>query len=366
MAVTSYTTSSAETAKVWAKKTLMQGIQSSVFGLLYGKDADSFVYIKDDLKKTKGDRVTVTLMNALTGDGVQGSGVLEGNEESVNTYTQNLLIDELRNAVRVEMGISYQRNNAWFDVRKQSQDLLSDWFADRMSQSLLNQLTGNTVPTDTKRTGNNPVTATDSGHTKWKTAHVTAQTLDATDVFTLRNIDLAVNAAKTYAGSTGAPIRRGKIMGELAYAVIIHPNQWDDCKSQTGVADWTEITKAAYQGNKGDDPIANGALKRSMTEVVGKYNGTYILVDPRVPAAIHSTAGTAVANTRMAVFIGAQAACMAFGSDNDAERMKWVEDTFDYEHYIGVAAGSIFGIIRSYFNSLNFASVVLPTYTTIA
>ena len=53
---------------------------------------------------------------------------------------------------------------------------------------------------------------------------------------------------------------------------------------------------------------------------------------------------------------------MAFGRDNDAMKMSWVEELFDYQNQLGVAAGMVAGAKRNIFNSKTFGSIVLSTY----
>jgi hypothetical protein len=52
------------------------------------------------------------------------------------------------------------------------------------------------------------------------------------------------------------------------------------------------------------------------------------------------------------LFMGAGAACYA-KSDN----MSWVEKTFDYGNKLGVAAGQIYGVGLSTFNSKEYAVI---------
>jgi N4-gp56 family major capsid protein len=80
-----------------------------------------------------------------------------------------------------------------------------------------------------------------------------------------------------------------------------------------------------------------------------------------MPLAV-ANAGTVVANTRRAVFCGAQAAVMGFGQDNGPSRMTWDEKTFDYGNKLGVACGMIWGVKKSIFNSKDYATIVLSTY----
>ena len=65
---------------------------------------------------------------------------------------------------------------------------------------------------------------------------------------------------------------------------------------------------------------------------------------------------------RRAVFCGAQAAVIGFGQKSQSTKMSWVEELFDYENQLGVAAGMIFGIKKTVFNSVDFGTIVLSGY----
>ena len=99
------------------------------------------------------------------------------------------------------------------------------------------------------------------------------------------------------------------------------------------------------------------------TNLLGVYNGVILHADPRIPQAVSGADSTlAVASTRRAVFCGAQAAVMGYGRENGQNRFTWVEKAFDYGNSLGVSAGAIFGLKKSVFNSVDYATVVMATY----
>ena len=67
------------------------------------------------------------------------------------------------------------------------------------------------------------------------------------------------------------------------------------------------------------------------------------------------------------VLCGAQAATMAFGRDNSPSRMSWVEELFDYGNQLGVSAGTIAGLKRTIYNSVDFSVIkVRATHSAAA
>lgn len=356
MAQTEFGTNHPLAVKVWSKKLMVQTIAKTWVGKFIGTDKNSLLYRKDELSKNAGDLITYGLRMKLTGDGVQGDSTLEGQEEALSTYADTITINQLRHATRSKGKMSEQR--VPFDVRQENMDALSDWFAERYDTSFANQLAGYTPQSDTRYTGNNAVVAPSTNNIMIpSTITSDPASLSTTDIFTLTKIDAAVARAKTMDQlSSPQPILRPiMVEGEEHYVIFLHPYQVRDMRTNTNSGQWLDIQKAAASGGeKSRNAIFTGAL--------GMYNNVIIHEWQRVPQAV-ATAGTAVANTRSAIFCGAQAACLAYGQgDGRVNKMDWVEDLFDYKNQLGVSASAIFGIKKSRFNGADFATIVIPTY----
>lgn len=352
MATTSYGVNHPLAVKVWAKKLFVEALKQTYFDRFMGDSPQSLIQVRGELSKSAGDKITVGLRMQLSGTGVSGDGTLEGNEEALTTYSDAVLLDQLRHAVRSAGKMSEQR--VPFSVREEARQGLQDWWADRIDTALFNHLGGNTVQTDTRYTGGNSTVAPDASHkvipssASWTTDETSIST---TDQFSITCIDMCVEKAKTLSPMI-RPIRMG---GDEYYVIFLHPYQVYDLRTDTTTGQWFDIQKAALSSGErfADNPIWTGAL--------GVYNNTIIHESTRVPAAI-ATAGTAVANTRRAIFCGAQAAMFAYGQDSSGGEMSWVEELFDYGNQLGVSAGMIWGAKKTVFNSADFGSLVVPTY----
>lgn len=130
MAVTNYGVNANEAVKLWSRRLAREVLKATYIQKFIGEGDDSVIQLRNDTKKGPGDRVRVTLRMQLTGDGVTGDGTLEGNEESLTTYTDDFLINQLRHAVRSAGKMSEQRIP--FSVREEAMSGLRDWWADRM------------------------------------------------------------------------------------------------------------------------------------------------------------------------------------------------------------------------------------------
>ena len=129
MAVSSWGVNDPEAVKLWSRKTMQEALKMTLANRFSGEDSDSLLQLKDETSKSAGDRITTILRMQLTGNGIAGDNSLEGNEESLVTYTQNVLIDQLRHAVRSGGEMSEQR--VPFSVREEARMALQDWWSAR-------------------------------------------------------------------------------------------------------------------------------------------------------------------------------------------------------------------------------------------
>lgn len=350
MAVSSWGTNDPLAVKLWSKKLAVEALKQTWASKFMGNDSSALIQIKDETQKSAGDKITYGLRMQLTGAGVQGDGTLMGNEEALTTYSDAVLINQLRHAVRSAGRMSQQR--VPFDVRQEALSGLRDWWADRFDASFFNQICGNTAQTNTSYTGNQATIAPDATHRIDAAGGTDDGALGSGNTFTLSMIDKCVERARTLTPAI-RPIRVG---GKDCYVMFLHPYQVTDLRTSTSTGQWLDIQKAAMTGGEiGDNPIFDGSL--------GMYNGVILHSDARVTTGcVLATPTTAVANVRRAVFCGAQAAMLAFGRDSGPNRYTWVEELFDYENELGVSAGTIFGLKKTVFNSADFASIVCSSY----
>ena len=352
MATTLYQTGNALAVKLFAKKLFEEALKQTYFSRFMGAGTDNVVQIKSETSKGPGDKITIGLRMQLTGAGVQGDGTLESNEEGLQTFSDAVVIDQLRHAVRSAGKMSEQR--VTFDVREEARMGLQDWWADRLDVSFFNQIAGNTAQSDTRYTGNQVAIAPDTAHKKFVNSNeLTDASISTTSLFSLTVIDKAVEAAVT---STPL-IRPIKYQGQNMYVCFLHPVQVTDLRTSTSTGQWLDIQKAAMQGGRvNDNPIFTGAL--------GVYNNVVLHSAFRIPQAVNASGSTAISNTRRAVFCGAQSAVMAYGQNSQDGEMTWVEELFDYGNQLGVSAGLIFGLKKMVFNSADFGTITLPTSAT--
>ena len=371
MAVSSYGTNHPLAVKVWAKRLFVEALKQTKFSRFVGNTPASLVQRRTELAKGPGDRISIGLRMQFGQPGILGDATLEGNEEALQTFTDNLFIDQLRHATRTGGKMSQQR--VPFEIREESMEGLRDWWADRLDGAFFNQIAGATVSvvqanattvldtTDTRFTGNQAAIAPDAAHlilagqgTVGSPPTLEAS-LSATTVYNLvlNDIDRCVVKAKTLTPA----IRPLKVNGEDKFVIFVHPNQTFTLRKNTNTGQYVDIQKAAMTGGQ----IANNPL---FTGAIGEYNGTIIHEDARVPIVQGTITGDATptrTNYFRAIFCGAQSAGFAIGQDNRDGAMTWVEELFDYENQLGVSAGLIFGLKKFVFNSKDFSTIVVSS-----
>jgi N4-gp56 family major capsid protein len=362
MALTTYGVNDSLAVKLWAKTLAVEALKETYIGRFIGTSASSLIHMKSELSKGAGDRVTFGLRMQLTGDGVTEGQTLEGNEESLTTYSDNLLINELAHAVRVKNNGTIDAQRVPFNLREEAKDGLKDWYAGRIDQVFFNHICGftptNALVKASVYSGNNSIIAPSSTRIIRGGVATTDQglTTAATDSLTLAMIDRAVEIAKT----ASPMLRPVRVNGEDMYVMFIHPSQTTSLRTSTTTGNWQDIQKAAMTGGLvGNNPIFKGSL--------GVYNNVIMHESTRVSQGVHSTTGVAVANTRRAVLCGAQAAAIGYGQKfSGGENYNWVEELFDYERELGVSAQSVWGLKKTVFNSIDFSTIVLSTFAAPA
>lgn len=359
MATTEIGVNHALAQKLWSKRLFHEVIKEQWLSKFLSEDSNNVFQIQGDTQKAAGDRITIGLRMLLTGAGIQGDDTLEGNEEALTLYSDNVFINQLRHATRSKGKMSEQR--VPWSVREENRMALRDWWDERLETWAANQIACNTAQTDTRYTGNQAAITVDANHliiAGPNGAGSTAETsISATTSFgtgnylTLTDIDRCVAKAKTMSPKI-RPIRAG---GKDWYVMFLHPYQVFALRNDAAAANsWSTLQRAAVQGGDlTENPIFTGAL--------GVYNQVILHEWSYLPNGVSNSAVSLNA-IRRAVFCGAQAAAMAYGQDNSPNQMSWVEELFDFGNQLGVSAGMIAGLKAMTFNSQMFGNIVVSSY----
>lgn len=118
------TVATANTVKQWDADFYREYIRANRFARYQGTDANAVIQLKEQLTKKPGDALTVSLVKALSGAGVTGNTLLEGSEEAISNYGQQITIQAYRNAVAMT---EWEEQKTAMGLRMAAKPLLKDW-----------------------------------------------------------------------------------------------------------------------------------------------------------------------------------------------------------------------------------------------
>ena len=355
--MTDTSVNSANRVAQWADDEFFEYVRENPFKFLMGTSKDSPIHVLEDLTKKAGDRITASLVTALSGTGVTGDNTLEGNEEQLGNYGHQITVSQLRHGVVVGENESIKTKIDLLEAAKSMLKLwnrsqLRDLFLRRLMSPVTDGLTTYSAATeaqkDTWLTSNNPATSNQrilfgaakanySGDHSTDLGNIdgTADDLHQDIVRLLKR--LAQSAAPAIrpvqvAGSDGAPggERYYVLCGSLPFRDLqanmdtVHQNA-DVRGSANNIFTGGKITISnvdVFEIPEMDKtPANNGCL----LENVG--SGSTVEVEP-------------------VFMLGAQALVIAW-----AQRMKVKMDEFDYQNKRGVAVSEIRGCEKTTMNS---------------
>jgi N4-gp56 family major capsid protein len=209
-------------------------------------------------------------------------------------------------------------------------------------------------PTSYTGFAGNAFNAPDTEHLLMPGAKTNA-TLDANDKITLALIDKAVALASMMGGGTGGTPKIQPILinGEKHFVLLMNPWQVFDLRATTGGAGWLDIQKAAAASEGRKNPIFQGGL--------GMYNNVLLHEHQAVIRMMTGAANPQTVESARALFMGVQAAVIAFGSKGNGLRFGWYEEERDSGNQVVISTHSIFGISKVQFNAKDFGILAIDT-----
>jgi len=359
--------------ELW-QKVLYKNVKDNLyFSKFMGTGDSNIIQIKEDLKKDRGDTITVPLTTKLIGNGITGDDELEGNEEAISAYSDSIAIDQVRNAVRMTGEFDEQTNV--YDMRSDAKDKLSMWAQEYLERQFFLKLGGvnNTSLTDVAgnvvgtraawsnapaRVPNDDIGAGYGDRYLCADYSNGLDSLAATDLITPELISRAKVKAETKQANGMPTMRPIKIDGENHYVLFIHPWQAFDLKNNATYAQAQREAQIRGRSN----PIFTGAM--------GVWDNVIIHVHEYVPFLDIDVAGNnfyssgagidASVDTFRALLCGAQAAVLATTKKSFIMR----EKDFDYGNKVGHSTGIMGGVQKITYNSVDYGVIALDTAAT--
>lgn len=341
---------SALQGKVWLRE-LFADVPSMLFmDKFMGASANNPVQTLSDLSKKPGDTIEVPLTIKLSGAGVSGDSELEGNEEEIISYDFAPKLDQLRNAVRLKGRMDEQK--VAYNMRSDAKEKLKIWWAERIDREILSKLCGDVNGTITSSALHANTPTSPSTNRKVFAGGQTAEAnLTSAMVMDTKVLDAAKQLAKVQIAGVPRvrPIKMedGAYKGLDMYIVILHSYQASDLRKDPV---WNQINReAAVRGDS--NPLINGSH--------GVYNGMIIYESDL--CFLNATGGSSSASIARGLLLGQQAGVFLEGAE-----AQWTEKSFDYGNKWGIAAGRIFGVQKTVFNSIDYGLITLHSAAAAA
>ena len=331
------TVNAANTEAVWDNDFFTAYVRQNRFKRYMGTTENSIIQVKEDLTKKAGDGITLPLITELTGAGVTGNGLLEGNEEALGNYGHKIEVGTIRHAVAVT---DNDQQFTGISLRDAGKEMLKSWAMVKMRADIISALGSISTGVGTSVTY---AAATAGQRNAWLAANsdrilmgtgVGAYTTLATDLALITSgmtlTKDVVSKAKARAEQASPKIRPVTV-GEDSetFVMFVDARAFRDLKSDLA----TTLQNAAERGD--GNPLWNdGDLM---------YDGVVI----RKIQEIASLGAVGAAGAAVSPFYlcGAQALGCAW-----AQRTKSTTDTRDYGFVKGVGIHEMRGIEKLVYN----------------
>jgi N4-gp56 family major capsid protein len=345
-----------DTARIgyWSKKFMGTGPESGMP-----------IQMLPQLESDAGEQITFDLSMQLRQQPIEGDDVQEGSEENLTFYTDFLYVDQMRSGVN--SGGRMTRKRTIHDLRRVARARQAEWWGRIFDELLFIYISGargaNTeyiLPTTYTGFANNAFATPDAEHVMYAGDATAFNEISDNDQLTTTEIDRAVTKAEMMGGGTqGTPqIQPINIDGEEHHVLLMSPWQAYDLRTGTQASNWLEIQKAAAGAEGRNSLIFKGSLGMHNGAVLHKHKGVIRFTD--------AGAGGAEPAAR-ALFLGQQAAVLAFGSPGTGLRFGWHEETRDNGNQLVISTSSIFGLKKTRFTiagtEKDFGVIAIDTYS---
>jgi N4-gp56 family major capsid protein len=362
---TQFLTANRLTEERWPETFFEYTLENMVLSKFVGSDSNSIIQTDKNLTKKAADKITMRLRMPLSNAGGYDDSDLEGNEEAMSFYNFPVEIHERGNAVRSAGKMTEKRTK--INIRREATEALSDWAGEQLDNDFVYALSGlgnqgtyvgegtsniNTVNEHAPSTNRILyIGQTAAGVVTSATSDATLGDGGASDYANYFFGTKIISIAKRKAILASPKMRPIRIRGQKYYVMLLHPWQVKALRLETGDHGWQVI-----QSRAGVRGLKNPLFQRMFDDAIGIYDNVilyeYERIQTRVAGEVFDSGDTIDSNivdgTAMvcrALFLGAQAGCLAWG-----QMPKRYEKDFDYNRKPGTATDMIYGVSKTVFN----------------
>lgn len=345
--------------KKWSGSLMIATMAKSYWDRKFIGESDEYCIQRlTDLESDAGDTISFDLSVQLRNKPTYGDQRLQGKEESLRFFSDQISIDQMRHGVSA--GGKMSRKRTVHNIRKVAKDRLSDYWSKFIDQMMFIYLAGHrgineNFIEDTTWAGhaNNPIQSPDTNHLLWGGDATSKATVDSSDKMSRALIERAEVKASMMAATDPKQAQMMPLMinGENHYVCVMSKFQAHDLRT-SDTQGWLDIQKAAATAEGRNNPIFKGGLGMIKNVVLHEHEDVIRFAD--------YGSGTNLPAAR-ALFLGRQAGVVAFGATGGF-RFQWTEEMQDHGNEPVIAGGLIAGIKKTRFNNTDFGVLSLDTY----
>lgn len=329
------------TPQIWDKQYFAEYIRSNRFKKYMGTTETSMIQVKDSLTTKSGDTITFAAVRRLTGAGVTGNTILEGNEEILDQRSMKLTVAPIRHAVAVS---DWDEQKSTIELRDVAKTSLKNWSMEKLrsdiiiSLSSMGTVNGVTIPYATATsTQRNTWLASNSDRVRFGalasnySSGVMATALATVDTTNDRMTGALLSLVKRQAQTASPhirPIQTIDTNDEEWFVVFMPSLVFRDFRSDAAVLSANSNGRPREAGWQKNPMFSGGDLV---------WDGMIVREVPELP--VLTAVGTSSSDVAASYLCGAQAIGAGW-----AQRTKTTTNVRDYGYMHGVGLQEIRGI----------------------
>lgn len=331
----------------WRKQYFREYTRASRFAPYMGRGNDNIIVTLYELQTEAGKTIIVPFVGRLTGSGVSGSQVLEGNEEDLGSGNMPVSVDFRRNAVIVPKSEQYKTDIDLLDAAKPA---LREWESELLRADILREFGAITV-NDTALSTIPYASATEAEKDAWLALNAdrilfgaaTANNAANDHSASLANVD-TTNDRATYALVTRlkrmakaariTPYQSDQAAGQEWYVLFAGTRAFRDLENDATIV---QIDREARQRGTANNPLFQGGdlLVR----------GIIIREEPEIN--VLAGVGAAASDVEPMYLAGAGAVAIAWGQMPQSKTR-----LTDYDFRKGVGIEELLGVKKIHQNGV--------------
>lgn len=345
--------------KKWSGSLFIDVTKKSYFDRKFVSEDDNAVIQRlTDLESDAGDTIDFDLSVQLRQKPTAGDARLQGKEENLRFFSDQVKIDQLRHGVSA--GGKMSRKRTVHNIRKIGKDRLSDYwskYVDELNFIYLSGARGMNEDFTEELTyvglAGNTIDAPDAAHLIYGGTATAKNNVTATDKMSKLVVEKAAAKARTMRTTdpTTANMMPVMINGEPHYVLLMSVFQEFDMRT-ADTTGWMDIQKALITAEGKNTPIFKGGLGMVNNVVLHSHESAIRFSDYGSTVNLPAARG---------LFMGRQAGVVAYGSSSGL-RFSWTEEMQDHGNEPVIAAGVILGVKKTRFNSKDFGIISIDTY----